>query len=221
MSRVLAVIAACLVLLRAPRMRDAIDQNVRELGGGGYKVRLAAALALAKSKDARAVIALADALDARYRRDDPARVGARAREDGRRAHRRRRARSSRSTALERAAKQDRDDKVKASAQNAMRALSGLRRGKARAAAASSRPEVFVDIEASDQSKKAPADAPARLAKVVEGADRAHRLRDELAGRPADAERADVEPLARVHRRVDGEEGRGHEDRAQTRRSRAP
>lgn len=169
MARVLAVIAACLVLTARAAHADAIDQNVRELGGGGYKIRLAAALTLSKSRDARAVIALADALmsdgDATIRRVSALSlekmVDERTADD---------AKQLALDALERAAKSDRDDKVKASAQSAMRALSGLRRGKAAhgGGGGGSRPDVFVDIEASDQSKKAPADAPARLAKVVKG-----------------------------------------------------
>ena len=167
MARVLAVIAACLVLTARAAHADAIDQNVRDLGGGGYKIRLAAALTLSKSKDARAVIALADALmsdsDATIRRVSALAlekmVDERTPDD---------AKELALDALERAAKSDRDDKVKASAANAMRALSGLRRGKTTHGGGGSRPDVFVDIEASDQSKKAPADAPARLAKVVKG-----------------------------------------------------
>lgn len=169
MSRVLAVLAACLLLCARGAYADAIDQNVRELGNGGYKIRLAAALTLSKSKDARAVIALADALmadtDATIRR-----VAALALEKMVDDNTPDDAKQLALDALERAAKSDRDDKVKASAQGAMRALSGLRRAKAShgGGRGGSRPEVFVDIEASDQSKKAPADAPARLAKVVKG-----------------------------------------------------
>jgi hypothetical protein len=165
MTRALAVIAACLVLCARAASAgspDAIAQSVKELGSGGYKVRLAAALALAKSKDPRAVIALADALHA-----DPdvtiRRVSALALEkmvDERTADD---AKELALDALERAAKSDRDDKVKATAAAALRSLSGLRRGKG---SSSGKPEVFVTIEATDQSKKAPADAPARLSKVV-------------------------------------------------------
>ena len=166
MSRVLAVIAACLVLCARAAHADEIDQNVRDLGGGGYKLRLAAALTLSKSKDARAVIALADALmsdaDATIRR-----VSALALEKMVDEHTPDDAKELSLDALERAAKSDKDDKVKASAVGALRALSGLRRGKSHGGGGA-RPDVFVDIEATDQSKKAPADAPARLAKVVKG-----------------------------------------------------
>lgn len=164
MSRALAVIAACLLLCARAASADAIDTYVRELGGGGYKVRLAAALALSKSKDARAAIALADALngdrDATIRRVSALAlekmVDARTEDD---------AKELAIDALERAARSDRDAKVKASAAAALRALSGLRRGKT-SRPSGNRPEVFVNIEASDQSKKAPSDAPARLTRVV-------------------------------------------------------
>jgi len=164
MSRALAVITACLLLCARAASADSIDQYVKELGGGDYKVRLAAALSLSKSKDARAVIALSDALngdnDATIRRVAAIAlekmVDARTEDD---------AKELAIDALERAARQDRDPKVKASAAAAMRALSGLKRGRA-SHAAGDRPEVFVTIEASDQSKKAPSDAPGRLLKVV-------------------------------------------------------
>ncbi len=163
MRRALVVLVLCAGIASA----DTIDQNVKELGSGGYKMRLAAALALSKSKDPRAVIALADALmsDA-----DPTirRVSAISLEkmvDERTADD---AKTLALDAIERAAKKDRDDKVKATAAAAMRSLSGLRTTKAQKAAGGggSKPEVFVTIEASDQSKQAPADAPARLTKIV-------------------------------------------------------
>ena len=166
MSRALAVIAACLLLCARVASADTIDQYVKDLGGGaGYKVRLAAALALSKSKDARAVIALADALngdsDATIRRVSALAleqmVDARTADD---------AKELAIDAIERAAKSDRDAKVKASAAGALRALSGLKRGKTTRSGGGDRPEVFVTIEASDQSKKAPSDAPGRLLKVV-------------------------------------------------------
>lgn len=163
MRRALVVLVLCAGIASA----DTIDQNVKELGSGGYKMRLAAALALSKSKDPRAVIALADALmsDA-----DPTirRVSAISLEkmvDERTADD---AKTLALDAIERAAKKDRDDKVKATAAAAMRSLSGLRTTKAQKASGGggSKPEVFVTIEASDQSKQAPADAPARLTKIV-------------------------------------------------------
>src|SRR6185436_6743980 len=62
MLRSLAVAAACLVLCARAAAADDIDASVRQLDGSNYKGRLAAALALSKSRDPRAVIALATAL---------------------------------------------------------------------------------------------------------------------------------------------------------------
>jgi HEAT repeat protein len=62
MSRALAVLAACLLCASVARA-DTIDDSVQQLANDpSYKIRLSAALALGKSRDARAVIALADAL---------------------------------------------------------------------------------------------------------------------------------------------------------------
>jgi hypothetical protein len=165
MMRAWAVMAACLVLCTRVALADTIDQSVKELGTGGYKVRLAAALALARSKDPRAVIALADALhadpDATIRRVSALAiekmVDERTEDD---------AKELAIDALERAAKSDRDDKVKSTAAAALRSLSGLRRGKSHSEGA--RPGVFVDVEVRDITKKAPADAPPRVAKIVRG-----------------------------------------------------
>src|SRR5258706_13560913 len=67
MSRALAVCTACLLALCArTAAADKIDRSITQLHDSSYKVRLAAAPALSKGKDARAVLALADALD----RDD-------------------------------------------------------------------------------------------------------------------------------------------------------
>jgi hypothetical protein len=164
MMRALAVIAACLVLCTRVALADSIDQRVKELGTGGYKVRLAAALALSKSKDPRAVIALADSLhadaDATIRRVSALAlekmVDERTEDD---------AKELAIDALERAAKSDRDDKVKTTAAAALRSLSGLRRGKT---TGGHKPMVFVDVEVRDITKKAPADAPPRVAKIVKG-----------------------------------------------------
>jgi len=168
MTRALAVIAACLLLCARAASADTIDRNVKELGGGGYKVRLAAALALSKSKDPRAVIALADALmsdtDPTIRRVSAIAlekmVDERTEDD---------AKQLALDAVERAARSDRDDKVKATAAAALRSMSGLKKTKVQqrgGGGGGDKPEVFVTIEASDQSKKAPADAPARLTKIV-------------------------------------------------------
>jgi hypothetical protein len=166
MSRVVAVVTACLVVLCASTATaDTIDQNVRELGGEqSYKVRLAAALALSRSKDARAVIAIADALA----KDDDAtirRVCALALEkmiDGRTPED---ARELGIDAIDHAAGGDADAKVRDTAQKALRALAGLRRHTS--GVKSDRPEVFVNIDATtDQSKRAPTDAPDRVTRIV-------------------------------------------------------
>ena len=160
MLRALAVFVLCAGIASA----DTIDRSVRELGGGNYKMRLAAALALSRSKDARSVIALADAL---MHDTDPTirRVSALALEKIVDERTEDDAKELALEAVERAAKHDRDEKVKATAVAALRSLSGLRATKT-ARSTGPKPEVFVNIEAIDQSKKAPADAPARLAKVV-------------------------------------------------------
>src|SRR6476660_9558123 len=67
MSRALAMLAGCLVLClasMATARADTLGDQVTTLAdaSASYKERLASALALSKSKDARAVIALADAL---------------------------------------------------------------------------------------------------------------------------------------------------------------
>ena len=160
MLRALAVLVLCAGIASA----DTIDRSVRELGGGNYKMRLAAALALSRSKDARSVIALADAL---MHDTDPTirRVSALALEKIVDERTEDDAKELALEAVERAAKHDRDEKVKATAVAALRSLSGLRATKT-SRSTGPKPEVFVNIEAIDQSKKAPADAPARLAKVV-------------------------------------------------------
>jgi hypothetical protein len=174
MSRALAVITACLLLLCVrTAAADAIDQNVRDLQNSeqSYKLRLAAALALSKSKDARAVIAIADALtkdeDSTVRRVSALAlekmVDARTPED---------ARELALDALERAFKDDGDSRVRDTAGKALKALSGLRRTRKVAPPPTTqprgdKPEVFVNIDTTtDQSKKAPADAPDRVTKVV-------------------------------------------------------
>jgi hypothetical protein len=173
MSRVLAVITACLLLLCVrTAAADAIDQNVRELQNSehSYKVRLAAALTLSKSKDARAVIAVADALakddDATIRRVSAIAlekmIDPRTPED---------ARELGLDALERASREDSEPKVRDTAAKALKGLSALRRTRKPPVAAvqprGDKPEVFVNIDTTtDQSKKAPADAPDRVTKVV-------------------------------------------------------
>ena len=61
MARVLAMIAACLLCIRTARA-DTVDTEVKQLSAKSQKVRMAAVLALAKSKDPRAVLAVAKAV---------------------------------------------------------------------------------------------------------------------------------------------------------------
>ncbi len=168
----LAVVAACLVVLCATHARaDTIAQNVRELSGGGtsYKVRLAAALALSKSKDPRAVLALADALD----KDENAtvrRVSALALERTIDRRTPEDALALSLAALEKAIKTDGDSKVRETATKALRAIAIYRHPSHPESAATNRgdrPEVFVNVDAAiDQSKRAPRDAPARVTRIV-------------------------------------------------------
>ncbi len=160
MSRALAVLTACLLLSRTASA-DAIDQSVKELQARSQKVRLAAALALSKSKDARAVLAVSAALtddkDSTIRR-----VSALALEKMVDASTADDARELALGALEKAAKSDVDAKVKSTAQSTLKSLVALRRN-----VKSNKPSVFVNIDSAvDQSRKAPKDAPDRVARIV-------------------------------------------------------
>jgi hypothetical protein len=151
MSRTLAVFAACLVLCVRTVAADTVDTNVSQLSNGkSYKVRLAAALALSKSKDARAVLALAEALetdaDATIRR-----VSALALEKMIDARTPTDARELGLTSLEQAAKVDKDAKVRSTATASLKTLAGLRRKKDDK---TKKPPVFVNVDAPiDQSKR--------------------------------------------------------------------
>jgi hypothetical protein len=163
MSRALAVMTACLLLLCRTAGADTIDTSVKELHAKSQKVRLAATLALSKSKDARAVIAVSGALsdDA-----DPTirRVSALALEKMVDENTADDARELAFSALEEAAKKDRDAKVKTTASSALKALAPMRS----APASKTRgPSVFVNIDNTvDQSNKAPKDAPDRVVRIV-------------------------------------------------------
>jgi HEAT repeats len=168
--RALAVVAIWLLLCSRPAQADTVDTNIRQLGDSSYKVRLAAALALSKSRDPRAVIALADSLikdgDSTVRRVAALALGnmidARTAND---------ARELGLDALADAAINDADQKVKETAARVQQDLSGLRHKKKDPKAdkpdKSDKPGVFVNVDpATDQSKIAPSDAGERLAKVV-------------------------------------------------------
>ncbi len=167
------MVAGCILWVAGPAVAraDAIDDSVAQLSDSSqtYKERLAGALALSKSKDPRAVIALSDAL----RRDaSPTirrvcaialekNVGERTPAD---------ARSIALDALDKAAAVDSDPSVRQSAAAALKALASLRRGKAsKPEARGDKPEVLVKIEpTSDQTKKAPPEASSRLTTTVKG-----------------------------------------------------
>ena len=160
MSRALAVLTACLLLSRAA-VADSIDQSVKELSSNSQKVRLAAALALSKSKDARAVLAVSGALN---HDSDPTirRVSALALEKMVDASTADDARELALDALERASRSDKDAKVKSTAASTYKNLAGLRK-----TAKSNKPSVYVNVDsATDQSNRAPKDAPDRVLKIV-------------------------------------------------------
>lgn len=162
--RALAVVAVWLLMWGRAAHADHVDTSIRQMRESSYKVRLAAALALAKSHDPRAVIALADALgkdrDATVRRVAALALGKmideRIAED---------ARELGLDALAAAAANDADQKVKATALRAQQDLSGLRRKKKDPKA--DKPGVFVNVDpTTDQSKVAPRDAGERLSRIV-------------------------------------------------------
>ncbi|HET9621219.1 MAG TPA: HEAT repeat domain-containing protein [Kofleriaceae bacterium] len=169
--RALAVVTACLVLWGSPARAEPIDTSIRELNSSSYKVRLAAALALSKSHDPRAVIALADALgrdgDATIRRVAALALGKMI--DGNTADD---ARELGLDALAQAATGDRDGRVRVTAERSQQDLASMRRKKRVAhtdavASASAKPGVFINIDnTTDQSRIAPTDTGERLTKLV-------------------------------------------------------
>lgn len=168
MSRTLAVFTACLVLCIRTAAADSTDTNVSQLAGSGsYKERLSAALSLSKSRDARAVIAVGDAL---VNDSDPTirRVAALALEKMIDSRTPDDARELGMTALEEASTHDRDPKVRDTAQKSLKALSGLKRKRSGASAPTTgRPSVFVNVDpTTDQSNKLPKDAGDRVTRIV-------------------------------------------------------
>lgn len=166
MSRALAVFAACLLLSSGLAHADQIDQNVKALRAKSSKVRLAATLSLSKSKDARAVLAVSGALNDD---SDPTirRVAALALEKMLDQKTAEDAKALAFDALEKAARTDGNAKVKSTAAAALKAVAALRKSKSSVASVGAKPAVFVNIDpATDQSKKAPKDAPDRVAKIV-------------------------------------------------------
>jgi hypothetical protein len=165
-SRFLMAGVAALVISK-PARADGIETSVRQLTDASYKIRLSAALVLAKSHDPRAIIALADELD---RDEEPTlrRVAALALGKMIDAHTPDDAVSLAFDALDVAATTDGDTKVRDTANKARTTLAPFRRKKvATAAAHTDKPEVFVNVDsATDQSKVAPSDASDRLTRVV-------------------------------------------------------
>ncbi|HEY5938584.1 MAG TPA: HEAT repeat domain-containing protein [Kofleriaceae bacterium] len=164
--RAVVLAAVCLALAASSVLADTIDTNIRALDGGSYKVRLSAALSLAKSRDKKAVIALARALrgdgDATIRR-----VSALALEKMVDARTDATAKEIAIAALELASTNDRDSKVRDTAEKVLKGLAGLRRTPGVAKRTSTKPEVFVNIDSTtDQSKQLPSGAGDRLMRIV-------------------------------------------------------
>jgi hypothetical protein len=154
-----------LVLVASTVLADSIDSNITQLTGGSYKVRLSAALSLAKSRDKKAVIALARSLrgdsDATIRR-----VAALALEKMVDARTEATAKEIALAALELASTNDRDTKVRETADKVLKGLSGLKRSPG-AKRGGSKPEVFVNVDSTtDQSKQLPSGAGDRLMRIV-------------------------------------------------------
>ncbi len=171
MPRRVALIAACLAGLLFARIAsaDGVDTSMRQLGNArqNYKVRLAAALSLAKSRDARAVIALARAM----REDKEStirRVSALALEKMIDARTAEDARELALEALSVAATGDTDKNVRATAGKASKTLASLRIKKSSTPKrATVGPAVFVNIDPTiDQSKKLSAESSARIMTIV-------------------------------------------------------
>lgn len=166
MGRALAVLTACLLLCSGAAHADSIDRSVRQLSAHATKVRLAAVLALSKSRDPRAVLAVSSSVT-KDRDPTVRRVAALALQkmiDARTADD---ARELAFDALERAARRDKNAKVKETAARTLRVLARLRKPPPSSPSRGNRPAVFVNIDtATDQSRRAPKDARDRVAKVV-------------------------------------------------------
>lgn len=170
----LSPIAACVLAVGSvPASADSsVSGNVTQLGtrSTSARLRLNAALALSntKSKDPRAVIALARALtqdsDERVRR--VAALGLEKMIDASTADD---AKQLAFAALDEASSIDKDATVREIATRAARSFASLRKKKstARPGPRNGKPEVFVNIDrTNDQSKKLPSDAGERVTKIV-------------------------------------------------------
>jgi hypothetical protein len=155
-------------LLCALAHADSIESTVRDLSSGdsSYKVRLAATLALGKSHDPRAVIAVSRAV---RHDDDPTirRVAALSLEKMVSAHTAEDARELAIDALEKAAASDDDQRVRDAAAKVLRPLAKLRPQHHALEPAGDRPQVFVNVDTTtDQSRKVSGDVTERLTRVV-------------------------------------------------------
>lgn len=154
----LALAVAALVSAAPVAAADGIDDDVSDLaGGGGDKVRVAAALSLAKVTDDRATLALAAALgddtNANVRR-----VCAIALKQTVTAKTGKRAREAAIDAL-RAATKDSNKKVKKAATKSLAVVTALFQVNA--------PKVFINVDPpKDHSKKAPAKSLSELDKIL-------------------------------------------------------
>jgi uncharacterized protein (UPF0147 family) len=159
-----AVLVALVVLcaLGAVAIADELDPQIDQLGHAeSYKVRLAAAINLSKSRESKAVYALATAL---VKDDEPTirRVCALALAKIIDEATPKDARDAAMAALGHAAKSDRDAKVRDAAAKALSSLESVE-----SAPSGNGPDVFVDIGgATDATHKGPADLEKRLAGLV-------------------------------------------------------
>lgn len=191
---VLAPIAFCLALSSTARA-DQVEHSVRQLrSSGDYKIRLSAALLLAKRDgDPRAVVALAQAL-LDDRESTVRRVAALSL--GRLVDGRTDARSARAAtrALERSARTDHNRRVRRTAQIALgRVRSALRRGAGVHETAPLRATgIFVHVgKASDLSRRLPSGGTQQLMAAVRGSLRRHAP-DYVQGGAAAPTRAELE-----------------------------
>ena len=169
MSRALAALVCTTWLASASAARaDTIARNIQRLddADAGYKIHLAAALALSKSTDPRAVIAISDALardgDAELRR-----VAAVALERMVTAQTPDDARSLAFSALDSAAKHDPDEHVRETATRVARSLAKLRKRDTGAAEPrGDHPAVLVRIDTTTDPSQQAGDAPVRVTAVV-------------------------------------------------------
>lgn len=186
MRRALFVLFVLMASTAPAARADSISDNVTQLTSKGsvYKVRLASALALSKSKDPRAIIALSDSLN--HDSDETIRrVAALAMEKMIDNTTPPDAASLAFSALDKAASSDKDAKVRETAASTLKRLAPYRNAKKKAgtqvetvtkganSSAGNGPGVYVQIDrVTDQSKKLSGDTGDRVIKIVKkGVDR--------------------------------------------------